>query len=60
MWSSTHSNFRWRDLIKINNKTGNLTQEQINVAMQGAPRVDDAKRQMEVTIVESPEFKVNF
>ena len=27
--------------------------------MQGAPKVDDSLRQMEVTIVESPEFKVN-
>ena len=45
--------------FQINNKAGNLTKEQIDVAMQGAPKVDDSLRQMEVTLVESPEFKVN-
>jgi solute carrier family 8 (sodium/calcium exchanger) len=41
----------------IQNKSGNLTEEQIAVAMQGKPKVDDEKYRIEIEITESPEFK---
>merc|ERR1712003_431775 len=41
----------------IQNKSGNLTEEQIAVAMQGKPKVDDEKNRIEIEITESPEFK---
>ena len=35
-----------------------MTQEQIDVAMQGCPRVDEATKHLEITLSESLAFKV--
>jgi solute carrier family 8 (sodium/calcium exchanger) len=41
----------------INNRSGALTEEQIRVAMQGAPKLDEELSRIEVEVTESPEFK---
>jgi solute carrier family 8 (sodium/calcium exchanger) len=41
----------------INNTSGTLTEEQIDVARQGAPKLEEDGKKMEIEIIESYEFK---
>ena len=43
----------------MENRSGTMNQEQIDVAMQGIPRVNEEFKQVEITLTESVAFKVN-